>query len=325
MVLLTNDKVFSTEPLPQRDRVAYWQDVVCRLYFPCESRETDARNFTGQVAARSVGALELAEISSSAISYDRTAADVRNSPDDDFLLSLVIDGTVNIAQDDRSTHIGPNQMALFDSARPYSIAFPEAFFGITLKIPRAGLLSRIPDAERATSIRMDGRTGPSRLANTMIRESWTASPDLDQPLNARMSTILLDVIALAMEAQNIVAPTNRSGHQSLLASIKKYAMAHLFEAELNAAAIAEAFNMSIRTLYRLFGEEGLTISRWLWQQRLHASYSRLAEGRVANVTAAAFDCGFNDCSHFTRAFKREFGVTPATVLRGPTDTQKVHC
>jgi AraC-like DNA-binding protein len=50
--------------------------------------------------------------------------------------------------------------------------------------------------------------------------------------------------------------------------------------------------------------------RWLLQQRLAKSYRLLAEGRVSNVTEAAFGLGFSDVSHFGRAFKREFGCVP---------------
>ncbi|WP_291711281.1 helix-turn-helix domain-containing protein [Bradyrhizobium sp.] len=35
----------------------------------------------------------------------------------------------------------------------------------------------------------------------------------------------------------------------------------------------------------------------------------------AGVSDIAFDCGFNDLSHFNRCFRRRFGLTP-TAARG---------
>eukprot|EP01032_Pedospumella_encystans_P034527 gene34527-39031_t len=66
---------------------------------------------------------------------------------------------------------------------------------------------------------------------------------------------------------------------------------------------------------RLFATEGTTPGRWLWQQRLEASYRALAEGRVRQVSQAALEFGFTDLSHFSRAFKARFGRSPKDVQR----------
>jgi AraC-like DNA-binding protein len=41
----------------------------------------------------------------------------------------------------------------------------------------------------------------------------------------------------------------------------------------------------------------------------------LSEGRVKRVSQAAFDSGFNDLSHFGRAFKKRYGLLPLSLLR----------
>jgi AraC-like DNA-binding protein len=39
------------------------------------------------------------------------------------------------------------------------------------------------------------------------------------------------------------------------------------------------------------------------------------QGEVRSVTDAAFAHGFSDLGHFSRSFKRTFGMSPQTVLR----------
>ena len=84
---------------------------------------------------------------------------------------------------------------------------------------------------------------------------------------------------------------------------------------LDVNMIAKAQKTGRRTLFRLFAEEGSTPMRWLWQQRLARSYRALAEGRITQVTDAAFSNGFSDLAHFSRTFKAKFGVSPQTLKR----------
>jgi AraC-like DNA-binding protein len=50
--------------------------------------------------------------------------------------------------------------------------------------------------------------------------------------------------------------------------------------------------------------------KWLLQKRLEYS-AVLLKNSALNVSQAAFDSGFEDLSHFSRAFKEKFGVSPA--------------
>jgi AraC-like DNA-binding protein len=97
--------------------------------------------------------------------------------------------------------------------------------------------------------------------------------------------------------------------------VKRYVVANLHDPEMTVDSIAAAQNLAPRTLHRLFSAEGTTPIRWLWQQRLSASYKALAEGHVRHVTDAALTFGFTDLSHFSRAFKKTFGHAPHTLAR----------
>ncbi len=51
--------------------------------------------------------------------------------------------------------------------------------------------------------------------------------------------------------------------------------------------------------------------KWLLQKRLEYS-AVLLKNPAMNVSQVALDCGFEDLSHFSRAFKGRFGTSPAT-------------
>ncbi|MBI3932824.1 MAG: helix-turn-helix transcriptional regulator [Acidobacteria bacterium] len=64
-------------------------------------------------------------------------------------------------------------------------------------------------------------------------------------------------------------------------------------------------------LARIFRREaGLPIHRYLVRLRLRVALERLARDG-ADLTGLALDLGFSDHSHFTNAFRREFGATPS--------------
>jgi AraC-like DNA-binding protein len=50
--------------------------------------------------------------------------------------------------------------------------------------------------------------------------------------------------------------------------------------------------------------------KWLLQKRLEYS-AVLLKNPALNVSEVALDCGFEDLSHFSRAFKEKFGISPA--------------
>ena len=103
----------------------------------------------------------------------------------------------------------------------------------------------------------------------------------------------------------------------IAASRKGHALCqgHLDSDDLTPETLAAAGAISIRTLNRLFGELRTTPMRWVWSQRLEASRMSLAQGQVTSVTEAAFAHGFNELAHFSRSFKKAFGVSPQHMLK----------
>jgi transcriptional regulator GlxA family with amidase domain len=100
-----------------------------------------------------------------------------------------------------------------------------------------------------------------------------------------------------------------------LERVMRFARANLDDPDLRPEALAAAGAMSVRSLNRLFGTLGATPMRWVWSERLEASRVALIQGEVRSVTDAAFAHGFSDLGHFSRSFKRTFGMSPQTVLR----------
>jgi len=79
--------------------------------------------------------------------------------------------------------------------------------------------------------------------------------------------------------------------------------------------VARAVHVSPFHLARIFQQQtGVPVHRYLTQLRLRASMERLAEG-ASDLTALALELGFSSHSHFTDAFRREFGKAPSEIRK----------
>ncbi|HKQ47173.1 MAG TPA: AraC family transcriptional regulator [Phycisphaerae bacterium] len=96
-----------------------------------------------------------------------------------------------------------------------------------------------------------------------------------------------------------------------------------FENPLHIDDLARRVHLSPYHMCRLFREQtGRTIHAYRTQLRLRAALHRLAEDGD-DLTGLALDLGFSDQSHFTHAFRRTFGVTPAAFRRSAS-TRLLH-
>jgi AraC-like DNA-binding protein len=114
------------------------------------------------------------------------------------------------------------------------------------------------------------------------------------------------------------APTaSPVGNAILLTSIRNYILHHLDKEDLSPGHIAAVHDLSERQLCKLFELEGITVSKWLWAQRLEEARRLLSAADFAERTIKeiAHACGFKDISHFSSAFKSRFGSAPRQYRR----------
>ncbi|MFF0815549.1 helix-turn-helix domain-containing protein [Rhodococcus sp. NPDC003318] len=86
----------------------------------------------------------------------------------------------------------------------------------------------------------------------------------------------------------------------------------------------EKHHISPRYLQKLFESEGETVTGWIRRRRLAKCRDDLADPRLARHSIGAIGArhGLTDSSHFSKAFKEEFGLSPRDFrrsMRGATD------
>jgi AraC-like DNA-binding protein len=137
---------------------------------------------------------------------------------------------------------------------------------------------------------------------------------LDKPAAQSASRHLCDLLALALGAGRDATDLihGRGLRAARLASIKRFIAKHFKEADLSVATVATHFNLTPRSLQRLFESDGTTFSSFLLARRLAHARLMLTEPRCnhMSIAAIALEAGFGDVSYFNRCFRSRFGEVP---------------
>jgi AraC-like DNA-binding protein len=154
-------------------------------------------------------------------------------------------------------------------------------------------------------------------------ESGSTEPPWPDPLwiDVTALRIVADVLEAAFARHGLASSSGRrrrdgtdADHRDRVEAAKTYLAGQLSE-RITLDDIARAAGASPFHLARVFQQQtGMPIHRYLTRLRLRAAMERLAEG-TGDLTALALELGFSSHSHFTDAFRREFGRAPSDVRR----------
>jgi AraC-like DNA-binding protein len=100
--------------------------------------------------------------------------------------------------------------------------------------------------------------------------------------------------------------------ETLLTRVLAYARAHLTDPHLTPQRIAHVHNISLRTLYRVCEEGGLSLEQWIIRRRLDGARRELASPEHAhrNIDTICRSWGFTNPGYFSRRFRDAYGTTP---------------
>jgi transcriptional regulator GlxA family with amidase domain len=184
-----------------------------------------------------------------------------------------------------------------------------------VKIPRRLLESKLDRTADFLAVKIDRSNPLSPILGDLLTRCLDIdlSRHLEPWVAKRLSNAIVELMASICDLERDALPATQVS--APLERVMRFVRANLDDPELAPDALAAAGAISVRTLNRLFGTIGTTPMRWVWSERLEASRSSLSQGEVRSVTEAAFAHGFSELGHFSRSFKRTFGISPQKLLR----------
>ncbi|WP_196806547.1 helix-turn-helix domain-containing protein [Methylobacter luteus] len=257
-------------------------------------------------------ALRLSAIRSSAVCLERLPREPHLISHDAYFAVVLLSGGYQLEQNGKAVFLQPGDMTLYDATLPHRIHCPRNFSKLIVSIPRPLLRDRIAGIEHCTALRIPGNQGIGAVAANLLRTSASQTDQLSAQEFSALADHSLDLLTLALAS---VRPANFNLSRSrsfALNRIKDFIDRHLANPAMDSAMVSYGAGLSSRYVNDLFKDENTSLMRYIWQRRLENCRKDLLDPIHAGhrLSDIAFRWGFNDLSHFSRAFKQRFGCSP---------------
>ncbi len=232
----------------------------------------------------------------------------------DYLMMTVADyGSSCLSQNGWSAELTPGDIVIRDLAKPWQSMTKENMGLMLIKIPFSLAAKYHSDPERLVGYRLPATDPRVAFASTVIRASkhaLQATPDAAWA--DHLSDVLAGVFRLICHddfGEDAVGLAHSGS--SIRRSATTFIARHLCDPELTVSAVADAVGVTSRHLQRAFLDTGTTPRQFILDERLNeAARLLLQAGGQTRVLDVAFSVGFNDASHFSKAFASKFGCSP---------------
>jgi len=229
-----------------------------------------------------------------------------------LLVTLQKEGSAVVRQEGRETRVEAGDLVLIDPSRPFSIETGDILTH-SVYLERDPLRSVLPELDHLTARAVHAHEGAAALFRGLVDEMFRGAGTLQEDAANRIADALPHVLGAALSgigaADRALPSRLKRLHKE---RILRYARENLRDHRMNARSVAEAVELSTRYVYELFEDEPQPLMKWVWTQRLERCRADLAAPalRTRTIGEIAYQWGFNDLAHFSRAFRQRYGMSP---------------
>jgi AraC-like DNA-binding protein len=304
---------FSTDALPQKDRLAYFRESFARGICKIDYTPLTDEPFRARFDMAFFPECSLTRVDMSRTHSLRTLALLADGCDDIHLV-MSLDGTARASQIGREALLSNGDALLMSASEA---GHGEGSRQLTIGMSRRRLKALLPHIEDRLLERIPRDTPFLRLLMGLIH-SWQHG-ELAGTLKMQQtfSDHLYDLIALLFGARGEAAEQaqQRGLSAAHLTQIEREIHRHALDPAFSLPMLAQCLGVPVSHVQKLLAGQGTSFTRQLTHERLHLARHLLRSPAHTHlpIVDIAYQCGFNTLEHFHRTFRAHFGAMAGEV------------
>lgn len=292
--------------VPPANRLEYWKNQVHSangLNIVCSTP-----NFVGTMTNRSLGSCSIHGVK---ILTPHRA--IRERADDDLCFAnLQVSNQGARFNGNREVPMLQGSMLLYQGSEAYELDFDGASDSLVIAIPKSDLEKRVTNLQVHLDEAIDYDPVKITMLAGLLNGVLSTSSDIRQSVQDGLSEAVLNMlVATLYDCDEAVQKTPTFGSAAILQRIKTYIHANLEDPNLNPVMTAESMGITVSYLHKIFLQNNTTLMQYVLAERLERCRKDIAKvDRAGGISQIAYGWGFNDASHFSRSFRKRFGVSP---------------
>jgi len=307
----------STAPVAPGDRLSYWDRYNAAALVGLRTTSPSPGGLLARQTNVALAAMRLADIAGNAHAIERSARLAGMYPKDAVFACHLVQGTAVFIQGGEQFALAAGDTIVYDTRRPYTLAFLSDMRQFLVDIPAAELDAywglRVDDLP--LTIAPHGGVGAAlgaELRRTLRGYLRAPTPESSITLPACTHTVLRTMAQSRLRGPDALP-------QSLLhvLAARMRVARRLRDPDLSPHDVARAIGVSVRHLNRLFAREGSSLAEHIWAQRAAMAYRDLVHpgAQPAAIGEIALRWGFSSPAHFSRTIAAAYGAAPSALRR----------
>jgi AraC family transcriptional regulator, positive regulator of tynA and feaB len=303
----------STFGLAPRQQIQRWSDALTELCGRFDVDPLEASSLEGRINYTTVSRLKLCQIEASQHRIGHADWWIRSAEHPYVKILFQSVGISYFEQDGRRIEVAPGDCLAYDVSCPHTITNPMLTRHEVVIVPKELLRERGFHLEKMSACKISSCAGTGRIAHEFVHAAFGEATRLSPTSAAGVAESLIDLLLLPLREADTAF--DRVGPEAMYIRAQAFIRERLRDPDLCIDQISATLGCTKRYLHMLFSERGITVNDYIWRARLQNCRQELETHGGKTITDVAYSWGFSSSSHFSRSFRKSFGIVPSSILK----------
>ncbi|WP_221794317.1 transcriptional regulator FeaR [Oceanobacter mangrovi] len=276
-------------------------------------------SFVGDFIPHQHKEIDSATIRTNAGRIFRSGTNADQEDIDHCFLVMHNSGFARFADQQNSLQLSPGDIFLMSGIKPCELTPAGLIEHVSFPLERQRVEHSLGGASPVFG-KVNQRSTAGLMIRTMLDKLTTVSGNSSQQSLEKdaIEDAILTLLKPSLQYSDFSAEALGHMSRDIWQAAQLLINRNLQQGDLAPAMLAQQLNISVRQLHRIFEDHNDSVCRFILRSRLQQCASDLKSARMqkTSITSIAYNWGFADSAHFSRSFKKQYGVSPKEFRAG---------